>query len=90
MYTGGLTEEEQFERAMRNSLNDRGKDFVALSTLSYYSYWRIKKPYSLNSFQTINCKQSFDKLDQAKVTLMNFQGMQSDALLSFFFFKVEN
>uniref|UniRef100_A0A8D0BIG0 Rhomboid domain containing 1 n=1 Tax=Salvator merianae TaxID=96440 RepID=A0A8D0BIG0_SALMN len=24
MYTGGLNEEEQFERAMRNSLNDRG------------------------------------------------------------------
>lgn len=26
MYTGGLNEEEQVERALRNSLNDRGKE----------------------------------------------------------------
>uniref|UniRef100_A0A8D0H104 Rhomboid-related protein 4 n=1 Tax=Sphenodon punctatus TaxID=8508 RepID=A0A8D0H104_SPHPU len=30
-YTGGLNEEEQFERAIRNSLNDRGRNFIALT-----------------------------------------------------------
>jgi len=37
-YTGGLTEEEQLERAVLNSLNERGRNSVAFYILSYDSY----------------------------------------------------
>lgn len=38
-YTGGLTEEEQLERAVLNSLNERGKASIVFHISNYDSYW---------------------------------------------------
>lgn len=37
-YTGGLSEEEQLERAVLNSLNERGRNSIAFCILSDNSY----------------------------------------------------
>uniref|UniRef100_A0A8C6ZV06 Rhomboid domain containing 1 n=1 Tax=Nothoprocta perdicaria TaxID=30464 RepID=A0A8C6ZV06_NOTPE len=40
VYTGGLTEEEQLERAVLNSLNERGRNHMAFY-IFYYGFGRV-------------------------------------------------
>uniref|UniRef100_A0A8D0F0D2 Rhomboid domain containing 1 n=1 Tax=Strix occidentalis caurina TaxID=311401 RepID=A0A8D0F0D2_STROC len=70
-YTGGLTEEEQLERAVLNSLNERGRNFM------HFIFWeRCIVHYLFSVFWT--CLQK-----QIKVFWYNFQRMKCEDAVSF-------